>query len=128
MTYRQAPDYEVPPSRVVPGSSMQLYAERIQRGNYVTYSHFFNAKFLVEMCGAEENDIVRVDIRERTEYDEPSEHWGWESWDERDGEIRYCMIWPSFLQLDMCFPYGSKAATEAGQGRPVNLVVTEILT
>ena len=36
------------------------------------------------------------------------------------------MAWPSKGQLDMCFPYGMRAAEAAGDGRGVSLVAEEI--
>jgi len=73
-------------------------------------------------------EIFKVEVREIKE-GEKGEYWGWiESGDtnpEETGEIT--MIWPSKIQSDMCFSYGPKKSEEAGHGRQVNLVVTEVV-
>lgn len=88
-------------------------------------AYYFNAspsRRWVELHGAED-PIVTVRFRERTESDPPSSYWAWLPTDEPD---RYISIWPSEIQLDMCFAYGPKAEEDRGRGRKVNLIVEEI--
>lgn len=69
----------------------------------------------VSMCGA--TRIVPVRLREAEEGEEET-HWGWLEPDREPS-----MIYPSRVQLGMCFPYGIEAEIRAGRGREVRLVV-----
>lgn len=64
--------------------------------------------------------IVEVSVTEVSHDDPAGTHWGWLD----AGETEPCMIWPSRIQYDMCFPYGPRAEEEAGKGRTVRLAVT----
>lgn len=83
------------------------------------YSHFYASRRLVEFCGYAPEDVHEVELREAAD-DEETPYWGWEDAD--DGS--WGMIWPSKVQLQMCFTYGMEAAITAGKGRPVRLIVT----
>lgn len=63
--------------------------------------------------------VLRVEARLAAEGEEPT-LFGW--WDYE----RVSMVWPSRVQFEMCFPYGSKVEVAAGAGRPIQLVVTKI--
>lgn len=105
-------------------SSLVYYAHRFVRKHdgvvcYLTTSP--DLRF-VEIHGYPE-PIVTLRLRERRDDDPPSGYFGWLATD-RPGEYQY--VWPSSGQLEMCFPYGSKAEASRGRGRKVNLVVEEI--
>jgi hypothetical protein len=36
------------------------------------------------------------------------------------------MVWPTHIQFEMCFPYGSKAAADNGNGVALKLHVEEV--
>ena len=77
------------------------------------------------MFGFEE-PIVQLSVRERVAGDPESGYWGWLKKDARGSEDRYTMVWPSRVQLDMCFPYGPQVEMDHGCGRVVNLIVEEV--
>lgn len=76
----------------------------------------------VELFGFPE-PIVKVSVRERLPTDPPSNYWGWLS---TDFPEHYQLVWPSEIQLDICFFSGPKVAEERGRGRKVNLMVEEL--
>lgn len=67
----------------------------------------------VRMCGISAEDVVRVQLIP----DDAGAYWCWHDY-ERD---EYSMVWPSFVQLDMCFPYGIGAAEKQGRGTRVRV-------
>ena len=67
--------------------------------------------------------IVKLRIRERLATDPPSPYRGWIRADKPD---HYVFVWPSELQLNICFAYGPEAEEQLGRGRKVNLIVEEI--
>jgi len=69
----------------------------------------------------EKGKIVKLKVREVCK-GENSPYWGWLNVE--DG--KFCMIYPSKIQSDMCFSYGPEAAEKAGRGRQVNLVLVEL--
>lgn len=94
----------------------------------IYYAHdaggvLFNAcprAWWVRLHGSDE--VVQVRLRERTHEDPPPpangpDYWGWLA----AGADEYSFVWPSRGQVEMCFPYGSAAESEAGQGRLVHL-------
>ena len=104
--------------------AVTYYAHRKIRSvdGSVYYLHASPSLRWVELHGAC-GPIVQVRIRERLETDPPSNYWGWIDAEKPD---RYCFVWPSETQLNICFPYGVASAEEYGRGRKVNLVVEEI--
>jgi hypothetical protein len=89
---------------------------------YCYYFHASPSKWWVEIHGLKE-PIVKVSVRERRPTDPPSDYWGWLPTKDPD---HFIFVWPSEMQLNMCFPYGPKADEDRGYGRKVNLVVEEI--
>lgn len=91
----------------------------------------FPSRILVGMCcggPAEKATIRKLRVREALP-DEKTSYWGWlENDDEllrkKGGSI--VMIHSTRDLLEMCFPYGSKAAEEAGEGRAIRVVVEEV--
>jgi hypothetical protein len=95
-----------------------LYCGKNQDG---TYEDFYKYIAAVEMCGFEEEDIIKVKVREATKEEKPT-HYAW--WDNKENEFEF--IFPSWLQVDMCFPYGSKIEVETGTGNILGIVVEEV--
>ena len=89
----------------------------------VSYRYASPSRWWVGLHGSTD-PIVRVRVRERLPTDPSSNYWGW--LDATDPSY-YHFVWPSEVQLDMCFPYGPKAEEKKGRGRKVNLIVEEIL-
>jgi undecaprenyl pyrophosphate synthase len=81
------------------------------------YAHFHriqnNMQIMISMYG--NRDWFEADIEE----DENGDHWCW--YDAKRNE--YCMFWPSEIQLETCFTYGTKSAEKAGQGRVCRMSV-----
>jgi len=67
---------------------------------------------------ADQREIRRVRIRERTEDDPPSEYFAWEKTDEGG---RLCLVQRSEVVFGIQFAYGLEAAEKAGDGRRVNI-------
>jgi hypothetical protein len=103
----------------------QIYFAHRLRG---AYFHACPREWWTRLNGLEDCPVVRIRLRERREDDplpversEPDHH----GWLPTGGE-EYRLIWPSRVQVDMCFPYGAKAEEERGAGRLVRFVATEI--
>lgn len=105
-----------------PGQSWEMHAHRYDDGRF----HTIGSERYVRMHGLK-GPILRVLVEEVPEGDTVT-HWGWMGfayqWHEADTEP--CMIWHTRGQLEMCFPYGTKAEAERGHGRVVFLRITEI--
>ena len=82
------------------------------------YEHFFGCRQAVGMCGVEPADIISVTVIEEHK---KSTHFGW--WDNKDK--KFCMIFRSKLQVEVCFPYGYKVCEEKGEGQLCGLRVKE---
>ena len=61
--------------------------------------------------------IARVEIIE----DPAGDYYGWIE----DEELQVAYIWPSEIQMEMCFPYGSQVEEAKGVGKKVRLSVKE---
>ncbi len=83
------------------------------------YNDFYPSELQVKMCG--DGKIVKIIIRELKE-GEVSPYWAW--WDNEDQS--FCMIFPSQVQVRMCFPYGYKIEEELGRGILTNVFVESI--
>jgi len=95
---------------------MRMFAER-RDGEL---EHFYPSRGQVEMCGGSGGqDIVEVELTE----DPEGPLWAWED-AEKPG--RFSLVWPSRVQLAICFPYGLDVAAELGRGRVVRLTATLI--
>lgn len=95
-------------------------------GNRIVYSDIFRTTGQCRLCVGpnEEHLIWEIELREvRAEGEnEVQTHWGFVY----DGENTYDMVWPSRLQLDMCFAEGVDAAVARGKGRIANLILTPV--
>lgn len=89
-------------------------------GHYIdgTFCHIYESAMQVEMCGDE--PVHRAKARVAEEGEEPT-HYGWL---ENDGDLS--MIWPSRVQVEMCFPYGYEAHEKAGEGKLVGVIISDI--
>jgi len=96
------------------------------------FFHFFHHPKSVKMCqdSREPHPIFKVEVSENADPNAgqniggPSgSYWGW--WNSEDNSFHF--VFPSRLQVDMCFPYGAKAEEERGRGKmmPVNVTVLE---
>ena len=83
--------------------------------DWCSFYHIYSSRMAVSMCGVADADIVPVMVREQVD----GGHWGW--WDHE--HQAFAMIWPSKVQVEMCFPYGYRAAEWAGDGKLVELLV-----
>ncbi len=85
--------------------------------------HFYHHPKAVKMCqdSRDPHPVFKVEVTEGT--DAPGSYWGW--WNSEDNSFHF--VFPSRLQVDMCFPYGAKAEEERGRGKmmPVNVTVLE---
>ena len=91
------------------------------------YSSIFPSKMAVTMCMGDPEPIHAVKVRLG---DGSSRYWGWWSTrlksllgsEERDPG-HFTMIFPSRIQVEICFAYGYEAEEKAGNGKLVNLIV-----
>jgi hypothetical protein len=93
-----------------------MYAGKLESGRLF---HFYpHPKLITNVCGCKEAFRVRV-----TEGENPDGYWGW--WDAK-GQ-KFTMVYPNEALLGICFPYGMKAAENAGDGKgyPVEIEVLE---
>lgn len=65
--------------------------------------------------------IFKVDVREARD-GETSIYWAW--WENK--RQNFGLIYPSRVQLEVCFAYGSQAEINRGRGRVVQVVVEEV--
>ena len=80
------------------------------------YSHILST----HMCVDSGDKISQLDVREAM----PGEDTTYYAWKHPDGKID--MVYPSKVQVEICFPYGSEAATLKGEGHLIQVVITEI--
>lgn len=92
-------------------------AERYAAGKREHLFGFFS--FVSDTWCNADGFLCRVSIRERTNTDPESKYWGWKY---ADGHIS--MIFPSKLQLSVCFADSMEEVSAREGGRPVNLTVT----
>ena len=91
---------------------------REQDGEY--YFHNVHGHILsTMMCIGTGDKISQIKVREAL----PEEETPYHAWKHPDGHIS--LIYPSKVQVEMCFPYGSKVATLNGEGYMIQVVITE---
>ena len=79
------------------------------------WHHIYEGPQAVILCGVDKKDVVKLIVTE----DENGEYWGWNE----KGKIS--MIWPSLIQLEMCFAYGLEAAEKTGRGKRTRLKISK---
>lgn len=82
-----------------------------------TFEHVTKRAEMTRLYG--DGHIVPVNVEESGD---PT-HWGWLE----TGADFPVMIYPSEAQAEMCHPYGSAAATAAGQGRMIRLSIARAI-
>lgn len=98
------------------------------------YTDIFNSFLAVKMCGHEENEIYKIDVREAKD-DEETPYFGW--LDLNDGTVKTScsevdsfndihFIFPNRIQLEICFPYGTKPEIECGHGKIIKVFIKEV--
>jgi hypothetical protein len=90
----------------------------------ISLVHFYRSPRGVEMCMDERCPfpIFEVVVSEGTD---PNGYWGW--WDAESKGFAY--VYPSKMQVEMCFPYGAEIEEKRNCGRmmPVNVrVIREV--
>lgn len=93
-----------------------MYAHKFVKDG-VTYFRHVGDKRWVELHLLDD-PIYKVKV----EQDDNGIHWGWMDTD----KDKPCMIWAHLSLLKVCFPYGLEAAEKAGQGKRIQLTITEI--
>ncbi len=83
------------------------------------FQNFYPWAHCVYLVGGTKSPIVAVTVTECSSH--PNEgYWAW--WSNEKNCFEF--IWPSRLQVDMCFPYGSAAAEARGKGHLLPVTVT----
>jgi len=102
--------------------TVKMYAnKRYREQEGKKYFHnIFKDSCTTSMCAANGEKIFQIKVREAL----PEEETPYHGWKHPDGTIN--LIFPSKVQVEVCFAYGTKAATEHGDGELVKLIVTEI--
>ena len=95
----------------------------LQRPNG-TFYHEGNHPNFLKLFGLPDCTHCRVLVTESTT-PETATQWAW--WDE--GLQTFKFIWPSKMQVEMCFAYGVKVKEEKGEGKlcPVEIEILEIV-
>lgn len=103
-------------------SSVKMYATKERREqDGIEYFHDIYDHVLSTIMSTKTGEkIFQVEVREAL----PEEETPYHGWKHFDGHID--MIFPSKPQLEVCFPYGTKAVTINGGGHMIKVVVTEI--
>lgn len=83
------------------------------------YTDVYSSPIGVRVCGHEPTHVVTV--REATD-GEDWNSWAW--WNNKRQEIT--MIFPSRVQVEICFPYGHKVAEDAGDGRLIPVMIEPV--
>lgn len=96
-------------------STDTLYCHRDADGGY---DHFYSSAVAVTMCSVAADEVVRV----RLVPDDEGTHWCWHDYENDE----YSMVWPSFVQLDMCFTYGIEVEEKKNRGLRTRVRVEEV--
>ena len=99
-----------------------------KHGEY--YQHFGIHHSLLSLYGVKVEDLCRVrfeiipdvNLDNRKETND-IDYWGLYNFEEK----RLSLIYPSYIQFYVCFPYGPKDEETRGRGKCLNLKIVEIL-
>ena len=97
----------------------QLYA--LRRGD--RFEHFFPSTVQLTMCGDDPKWLVQLVL------DPDGPLWGWYNShhpSNRNSRGQVSMIYPSEVQVRICFPYAPEAETKRGHGEIVRLRVEPV--
>jgi len=106
----------------------EMYCGKLKNGSYFD---FYPSAMAVGMCGHNEDEIYHVRVTEVMEADidkkkntprDADHFFAW--WDADDKKFTH--VYPSIVQVEMCFPYGSKAEIELGRGQTYQVKIIEI--
>lgn len=97
-----------------------MWAHRYDSGRF----HTIGSKRYVELHQLAE-PMFPVVVEEVDREDESGNAWGWMgfAYGWRQADTEPVMIWSSWAQFSMCFPYGPEREEQAGKGRIVRLKV-----
>lgn len=107
---------------------MKFTTTCVWAGNH--YKSFGVRREFPSLYGVNEDDIVEVELGVHEDQSPDSDntgqvmkadYWGWFD----NGRNEFTMIWPKYFLLNMCFPYGIKAAEEVGQGKAFRLKIVK---
>jgi hypothetical protein len=99
-----------------------------KHGEY--YQHFGIHHNLLSIYGVTVKDLRRikfeiipnVNLENRKETD-AVDYWGLYNFEQE----KLMLIYPSFIQFHVCFPYGAKNEEDRGRGKCLNLKIVEVL-
>lgn len=74
-----------------------------------------NEIYEIEVSIHENQKKGHLDIKE-------ADYWGWL----KAGDDSFSMVYPSYVQFSICFPYGHEILEERGEGKAYRLSVKEI--
>lgn len=103
-------------------SETLYYAHAVETRHGLRYMHASPSRRFVELHYMT-HPIVGVRVRERQPDDPPAQYWGWSP---SDKPGTYNFIWPSEVQVELCFTYGTAPEVARGRGRKVELVITPV--
>ena len=84
------------------------------------YTNVFNNSLSVRIFLNKGEKIYKIDVRKAKDNEETP----YVGWMKPDGSISN--IFPNRILLEVCFPYGTKAATEHGDGKVIKVFIKEI--
>lgn len=121
MSARYSTPGDLDPEQVRRAEAQVYYAHRYPRGSF---HHASPSRWWVELHGLHEPIVpVRVRLFREGADAEPlpgaADYYGWL----KSGDDKFTFIWPSRIQLNICFAYGPEAEEQRGRGRVVHLVV-----
>jgi hypothetical protein len=97
----------------------QLFAMERKEG----FAHFYPSTMQLKMCGNDPMAFVQLTV------DPEGSHWGWyhsHHPHNRGSRGQVSMIYPSLVQVRICFTYGPEAETARGRGDIVRLRVEKL--
>ena len=104
------------------------YVDSKKNGEY--YNHFGIHHSLLSIYGVTEENLRRVKLQiipevnlENRKETNDVDYWGLWSYEKQ----QIMLVYPSFIQFYVCFPYGPKDEENRGRGKCVNLKVVEVL-
>lgn len=104
--------------------STVLYCFRYPESSTYKFRHFCArpiGDFERSVWGEQpDREAIKVDVREPRAGEE-SHYWAW--WDAKSQAFPTAYVWPSFVQMDMCFAGGSGRMMELGHGEVVKVVI-----